>query len=101
MRRTFQYLAVGVLMCAGCVWQHTLSVTLSPGYKGKVLLSCRSLRRADVQVQVGPSGMTAGMCPSHKAKLRVYRDGKEVSPQDVTWMTTGDDYMTGLAFTVR
>ena len=101
MRRTVQYLALGALLCTGCE-AHTLSIMLSPGYKGKVLLSCTSFQDdADIQVQIGQNGTTEGTCPKHQSTLRVYQGGKEVSPQDVTWARTDDDIVTSIGFTVR
>ena len=100
MFRKSLYLAIGATLCIGCK-PRALTVTLTSGYLGKVVVSCTASSDAVTHMQIAADGTYTAACPPHKTELRVVRDNQAVSAQDVSWITTGDNLVSGLTFNVR
>src|ERR1700743_1445963 len=102
MGQAGRFLIAGlVLLCAGCETRHTLTVNLTVGYKGDVVVTCTSLMHTDGMAQTDMQGQASASCPSPDPELVVYRGKRKVSPADVQWSTTGDGLPTRVTFSVR
>jgi hypothetical protein len=92
---------LSIFLLASCNKQRAFNVTVAHGYTGTVSLTCASSADADTQAQVGDKGEGSVACPTRSSDLHVYRDGKEVAAHDVTWVTTGDNIVSAVKFSVQ
>ncbi|RXH54328.1 hypothetical protein [Granulicella sibirica] len=92
-----------LLLLGGCRKADNLQVTLSPGYTGKVDISCASTSSTVANITVDPQGRAIdAVCPRHPAELIVLRDAKRIEldgPPD--WLATGDGIPVAIRFSLH
>jgi hypothetical protein len=90
------------LLIAGCKTR-PLVIMLPSGYSGDVEINCGSTSKDVSSINVGNTGhIHDAICPLHKMKLNVVRNGRSVNPTgDVIWEVTGDGIPVAIRFAMR
>jgi hypothetical protein len=87
-----------------CCREHheAFHVNLPSDFKGQVQVECGGYGPTPEPVSVDESGHgVATVCTKELVDVYVVQNGKQIKPESMQWMKTGDGIPTGLEFDVK
>ena len=87
-----------------CCREHheTFKVNIPSDFTGSVQVECGGYGPTPEAVNVDSTGHgVAPVCTKELVDVYVVRNGKQVKPDSMAWMKTGDGIPTGLQFSVK